>query len=130
MIRRIVRKNIPDRRLFLMLQLLYYFTFNNQYWYGLLYIWRSIPDPCLSKSEIRLLFGNVISSRRLHSMIEYYKFYIVEETDDMDDEVPRPLQHLCRVAVRSALIRNFQLPYGVCELGMPRLIRDYLNLES
>ncbi|GBL69099.1 hypothetical protein AVEN_8509-1, partial [Araneus ventricosus] len=65
--------------------------------------WRSIPDPCLSKSEIRLLFGNVISSRRLHTMIEYYKFYIVEETDEMDDEVPRPLQHLCRVAVRSAL---------------------------
>ncbi|GBN79099.1 hypothetical protein AVEN_180462-1 [Araneus ventricosus] len=130
MIRRIVRKNIPDRRLFLMLQLLYYFTFNNQYWYGLLYIWRSIPDPCLSKSEIRLLFGNVISSRRLHTMIECYKFYIVEETDEMDDEVPRPLQHLCRVAVRSALIRNFQLPYGVSELGMPHLIRDYLNLES
>ncbi|CAL1267431.1 unnamed protein product [Larinioides sclopetarius] len=128
-LRRIVQRKIPDRRLFLLLQLFCYFKFNDQYWDGLLYIWRSIPDPFLSESEIRFLFENVISTRRLYNMINYYKFYIAEETDEIYDEIPRPLQHLCRVAVRGALIRNQHLPHGIFQLDKPRLIRDYLFLK-
>lgn len=43
--------------------------------------------------------------------------------------VPPTLLHLARCAVRNALHQNFNLPHGIPQLPVPRLLVSYLNLE-
>lgn len=129
LIGRISQTTIPDRKYFLILQLFYYCVFNNPSCEDLLSVWRSIPDPCFSESELCFLLGNVISSKMLRYVVNFYKRFIIEESDNINNTTPRPLLHLCRIAIRYFLNRNYQLPKGIYILGLPRLLRNYLNLK-
>lgn len=44
--------------------------------------------------------------------------------------LPVPLKHACRLAVRKNLHLNWQLPFGIEELPIPHILKEYLNLES
>ncbi|GBM36220.1 hypothetical protein AVEN_97584-1 [Araneus ventricosus] len=128
-VRRIVRRSISERRIFLLIQLLYVFTYNRTSWAELRCIWRSIPDPYLSGKEIYFAFGRVVTSTYFYDLIEYYNSAIVEEYIQIENAAPRSLRHLSRVAVRNILSSNFQLPHGISQLGLGHILESFLKLE-
>ncbi|GBM33539.1 hypothetical protein AVEN_197298-1 [Araneus ventricosus] len=43
---------------------------------------------------------------------------------------PSELRHLCRLAIRDALNRNWNLPFGVFSLPLPNVLQRYANLSE
>lgn len=43
---------------------------------------------------------------------------------------PAKLQHLCRIAIRKNLYKNWQLPDGISNLGLPDSLRHFVELKS
>ncbi|GFT59649.1 hypothetical protein NPIL_132021 [Nephila pilipes] len=42
---------------------------------------------------------------------------------------PRSLQHLCRCSLRQRLADNHQLPDSTQNLGLPKVLKEYIDLE-
>ncbi|GFT82767.1 hypothetical protein NPIL_129751, partial [Nephila pilipes] len=43
---------------------------------------------------------------------------------------PRSLQHLCRCSLRQRLADNHQLPEGTQNLGLPKILKEHIDLET
>ncbi|GFU19665.1 hypothetical protein NPIL_648751 [Nephila pilipes] len=43
---------------------------------------------------------------------------------------PRSLQHLCRCSLRQRLADNHQLPEGTQNLGLPKVLKEHIDLET
>ncbi|GFT43943.1 hypothetical protein NPIL_287071 [Nephila pilipes] len=43
---------------------------------------------------------------------------------------PRSLQHLCRCSLRQRLADNHQLPEGTQNIGLPTVLKEYIDLET
>ncbi|GFS59514.1 hypothetical protein NPIL_262501 [Nephila pilipes] len=43
---------------------------------------------------------------------------------------PRSLQHLCRCSLRQRLADNHQLPEGSQNLGLPKVLKEHIDLET
>ncbi|GFY44562.1 SOCS box domain-containing protein [Trichonephila inaurata madagascariensis] len=43
---------------------------------------------------------------------------------------PSELKHLCRLVIRDSLNINWNLPYGIFSLPLPKVLQRYVNLEE
>ncbi|KAF8766952.1 hypothetical protein HNY73_019967 [Argiope bruennichi] len=120
---------ISERRIFLLIQLFYIFVESRASWTALRLIWRSIPDPYLSGKELYFAFGGIITPEYFYALNGFYNSTVVEENPPSDHTTPRLLLQLCRVAIRSILSSNFQLPHGIGQLGVGKTLESYLKLQ-
>ncbi|GFV86896.1 SOCS box domain-containing protein [Trichonephila clavipes] len=102
-------------------------------------IWRAIPDPFVKYAEIGLSITTEYFHLVRHGILnpkrydENTKYCIMYEMRFMDMAVgakePRSLKQLSRCAVRKSLKTTWSLPHGIYQLGLPRTLEQYLNLE-
>ncbi|XP_035216553.1 uncharacterized protein LOC118189938 [Stegodyphus dumicola] len=102
-------------------------------------LWRAIPDPYVKFKEIAasifeeyyfLIQHSVMNSVRYEKNRKYLCMYELCFKDmATGTKEPRTLKHLCRCRVRKSLKQAWNLPSGLSQLGLPKVLQDYLNLE-
>ncbi|GFS87497.1 SOCS box domain-containing protein [Nephila pilipes] len=102
-------------------------------------IWRAIPDPFVKYAEMGLSITTEYFHLIRHGVLnpkrydENTKYCIMYEMYFMDMAVgakePRSLKHLSRCTVRKSLRQSWSLPHGIFQLGLPKTLEQYLNLE-
>ncbi|GBN78105.1 hypothetical protein AVEN_256323-1 [Araneus ventricosus] len=90
-------------------------------------IWNSVPDSFLSSDEIATAFKEGTNSTELSDIFNFYS----EAVGGLHlDVVPRKLKHYSRTVIRRRLSQNGHwLPDGIKEIGLPKKLQSYLNLE-
>ncbi|GFT14920.1 hypothetical protein NPIL_653701 [Nephila pilipes] len=76
-------------------------------------LWRFNRNNIFMNKRIEMIFDN---GNLIHS--------------EITDPVPRLLQHLCRCSLRQRLADNHQLPEGTQNLGLPKVLKEYIDLET
>ncbi|XP_015919337.2 uncharacterized protein [Parasteatoda tepidariorum] len=49
---------------------------------------------------------------------------------NLELKAPATLQHTCRWGIRESLLRNWNLPYGIWNLPLPRSIKKFINFSN
>lgn len=103
-------------------------------------IWRSIPVPFVKCAELDLAISTEFfdfALRETENPMPYEKNMALCDLYEacfkdlaIGPNEPRSLKHLSRCAVRKSLGNAFQLPTGINQLGLPKALERYLNLES
>ncbi|XP_035216555.1 uncharacterized protein LOC118189939 isoform X2 [Stegodyphus dumicola] len=102
-------------------------------------VWRVIPDPYIKYTEIAFAIysehhileqHNAFQSMRCEQLLNYALLYenCFKEMATGPKE-PRNLKHLCRCTIRKNLKEMWKLPLGISCLGLPEILKDYLNLK-
>ncbi|GFU15067.1 SOCS box domain-containing protein [Nephila pilipes] len=93
-------------------------------------LWRSISDVFVTRDEMigslwRFSRDNIFMNKRTEMIFDNVNLIHPEIT------VPgrRSLQHLCRCFLRQRLADNHQLPDGTQNLGLPTVLKEYIDLE-
>ncbi|KFM58272.1 hypothetical protein X975_06075, partial [Stegodyphus mimosarum] len=102
-------------------------------------LWRAIPDPYVKFEEIAasifkeyhfLVQHSVMNNMRYENNRKYLCLYEICFKDmATGPKEPRTLKHLCRCTIRKSLKQAWKLPFGLSLLGLPKILKDYLNLE-
>ncbi|GBO17657.1 hypothetical protein AVEN_228871-1 [Araneus ventricosus] len=103
-------------------------------------IWRVLPDPYVTRSQLAFDISTEYFYLALHAIFKPFRhnrnvrLSAMYETcfEDMalGPHEPRSLKHLCRCTIRKRLHKTWNLPNGVFQLGLPKSLERYLNLES
>ncbi|GIX89464.1 SOCS box domain-containing protein [Caerostris darwini] len=92
--------------------------------------WRSVPDYYPTYQELLTIFKDSARMSRVTRMSQMATFLNEDgNANYLSKPKPRTLRHLSRIAVRTCLNRNSQLPVGIYHLDIPRELKPYLNLE-
>ncbi|XP_015908985.1 uncharacterized protein [Parasteatoda tepidariorum] len=96
--------------------------------YALKLLWNSITEPFLCQEVFK---KSVIAIKHdlnvLTAAWDWYVSHVLE--NDVSPRGPRSLAHLSRCSVRRQLATCLQLPRGVDQLGVPKILKDYILLE-
>ncbi|XP_015912858.1 uncharacterized protein [Parasteatoda tepidariorum] len=101
--------------------------------YILKLLWNSITDPLLCEGDFRKS-GLVIEPtgaldvNTLHKAWTWYEDHVLENVSS--PRRPRSLGHLSRCSVRRQLAACLQLPCGVEQLDVPKILKSYILLED
>ncbi|GBM25294.1 hypothetical protein AVEN_45923-1 [Araneus ventricosus] len=131
----VAERKMSTRRSYLLMQVLHISSFIDDYpelgdneFEVLRMIWRSIPDPVLSRNEIQHAYNGVLEKDYLNWLITIYQHSVDEFPVKTQ---PRSLKHLARVSVRKALSDNQKLPDGLDCIGLlPPPVLSLLKLEK
>ncbi|CAL1262448.1 unnamed protein product [Larinioides sclopetarius] len=103
-------------------------------------IWRALPDPYVTRFQLALDISTEYFYLALHAifrplrhnrnMILAAMYETCFEDIALGPPEPRDLKHLCRWTIRKRLSQTRSLPSGVFQLGLPKSLERYLNLES
>ncbi|GBM87159.1 hypothetical protein AVEN_79296-1, partial [Araneus ventricosus] len=91
-------------------------------------LWNSFPDAYISFKELKTVFGNVFTDKKLKSI---YRFYARAVGEFHEYAEPRSLQHQCRSIVRRVLRENKNwIPEGISQTGLAKPLQSFVNLEK
>nr|XP_015904347.1 uncharacterized protein LOC107436999 [Parasteatoda tepidariorum] len=97
-------------------------------------LWRSIPDPLLTKEEFFRIFSGLdfMDSNDVQEANRIWGWYthLLVGGIEIATKCPRSLCHLSRCAIRGRLKECFALPYGVHLLDIPKQLKQYLLLND
>ncbi|XP_015913868.1 uncharacterized protein [Parasteatoda tepidariorum] len=101
--------------------------------YILKLLWNSITDPFLregdfKKSGLVILPTGAHDVNTLHKAWTWYEDHVLENVNS--PRRPRSLGHLSRCSVRRQLAACLQLPCGVEQLDVPKILKSYILLED
>ncbi|XP_042895640.1 uncharacterized protein [Parasteatoda tepidariorum] len=98
--------------------------------YALKLLWNSITEPFLCQEELK---KSVIAIEFEHDLNvvnaawDWYANHVLENV--ISPRGPRSLAHLSRCSARRQLATCLQLPCGVDQLDVPKILKDYILLE-
>ncbi|CAL1263728.1 unnamed protein product [Larinioides sclopetarius] len=105
----------------------------NDVWLSLRFLLRGIRQIPMGEMEFSLLNfdsnGFAITSNSHDFIRSVSERGIVPKLMNRYLE-PSDLRHLCRLAIRDALYRNWNLPFGVFSLPLPKILQNYVNLSE
>ncbi|GBN56851.1 hypothetical protein AVEN_189177-1 [Araneus ventricosus] len=105
----------------------------NDVWLCLRFLLRGIRQIPMAELEFSLMnfdpAGFTITSNSLDFIRSVSERGIVPRLMSRYLE-PSDLRHLCRLAIRDALNRNWNLPFGVFSLSLPKVLQRYVNLSE
>ncbi|CAL1287062.1 unnamed protein product [Larinioides sclopetarius] len=127
-----LEKQLSPKRYYLLLQVLFiYFSRPTDMRPAeecLSLLWSSLPDAYLSFEEIELTLITGLSSETVKDIYNFYSGVVGVYHDYVE---PRPLKHLCRSTVRRTLWDSgVWIPHGIKQIGAPKNIQSFLNLET
>ncbi|XP_015913867.1 uncharacterized protein [Parasteatoda tepidariorum] len=101
--------------------------------YILKLLWNSITDPFLCEGDFRksglvILPTGAHDVNILHKAWTWYEDRVLENVNS--PKRPRSLGHLSRCSVRRQLAACLQLPCGVEQLDLPKILKSYILLED
>ncbi|XP_042905713.1 uncharacterized protein [Parasteatoda tepidariorum] len=95
--------------------------------YAVKLLWNSITEPFLCQEEFKKSVKAIETSDRLTYAWDWYVNHVLENV--ISPRGPRSLAHLSRCSVRGQLATCLQLPCGVDQLNVPKILKDYILLE-
>ncbi|XP_042912466.1 uncharacterized protein [Parasteatoda tepidariorum] len=95
--------------------------------YVLKLLWNSITEPFLCQEEFEKIVKAIETSDRLTAAWDWYANHVLENV--ISPREPRSLVHLSRCSVRRQLATCLQLPCGVDQINVPKILKDYILLE-
>nr|XP_042898345.1 uncharacterized protein LOC107450773 isoform X3 [Parasteatoda tepidariorum] len=95
--------------------------------YALKLLWNSITEPFLRQEEFKKSVKAIQPFDRTTAAWDWYASQVLENV--ISPRGPRSLAHLSRCSVRRQLATCLQLPCGVDQLHVPKILKDYILLK-
>ncbi|GFT45164.1 hypothetical protein NPIL_29991 [Nephila pilipes] len=109
----------------------FYFEEDSENLITLQLLWRSISDAFVTRDE---KIGSLWRFRRSNIFLSKRTEMIFDNVNLIHPEItvrsPRSLQHLCRCSLRQRLVDNHQLPEVTQNLGLPNILKKYIDWET
>ncbi|GFT86309.1 hypothetical protein NPIL_495811 [Nephila pilipes] len=94
-------------------------------------LWRSVSDAFVTSDE---MIDSLWTFSRNNIFLRKRTEVIFENVNLIHPEItvpgPRSLQHLCRCSLRQRLAEHHQLPEDTQNLGLLKLLKEYIDLET